>query len=139
MEVWRLMYFYTLFQLQLDQTSQVFLMRPRLIIGPHTSEDHKIIFAPRKPGVYEAKIQVGSSPVVADSEMGLLRVTAPHMMSVRAVAELSELEVGWLQLLNQIVHCIMFTISVPHAQYCVVILWSFYFLVLSVLKSLRRP
>ncbi|XP_041455677.1 uncharacterized protein LOC121408319 [Lytechinus variegatus] len=78
---------------EVDHPSRVFFMKPRIIIGPNTTEKHKITFAPRQPGIHEAKIQVGSSPVVADSEAGLLRVTAPPIMTLRAVAELPEIEV----------------------------------------------
>ncbi|XP_071480003.1 uncharacterized protein [Diadema antillarum] len=72
---------------------RIFVTQPRLIIGPQTWEYHKVLFAPRQPGIHEATIQVGSSPVVADSEVGLVKVTAPLMTTVRAVAELPEIEV----------------------------------------------
>ncbi|XP_072169079.1 uncharacterized protein [Diadema setosum] len=78
---------------EVSHNHRIFVTQPRLIIGPQTWEYHKVLFAPRQPGIHEATIQVGSSPVVADSEVGLVKVTAPLMTTVRAVAELPEIEV----------------------------------------------
>ena len=72
----------------------MFIVKPRTIVSPHTTDELKILFAPHQPGVYSAQVQVGASPVVADSETRVIQHTVPQMVVLTALAERPNVEVS---------------------------------------------
>ncbi|XP_033117603.1 centrosomal protein of 192 kDa-like [Anneissia japonica] len=70
-----------------------FLVHPKTVISPHTTEEVKVIFMPKHPGIYIAEVHVASSPVVADSEAALVQASAPQIVTIQGLAEKPNIEV----------------------------------------------
>ena len=78
----------------------MFIVKPRTIVSPHTTDKMKILFAPHQPGVYSAQVQVGASPVVADSEARVIQHMVPQMVVLTALAERPNVEVRPMKKVN---------------------------------------
>ncbi|XP_071958004.1 uncharacterized protein [Antedon mediterranea] len=70
-----------------------FLIHPKTIISPHTTEEVKIIFMPKYPGIYISEVQITSSPVVANSETALVQVNPPQVVTIQGLAEKPSVEI----------------------------------------------
>eukprot|EP00058_Branchiostoma_floridae_P008647 XP_002594135.1 hypothetical protein BRAFLDRAFT_68423 [Branchiostoma floridae] len=65
----------------------IFHLKQKTIIGPHTTEEIKVLFTPHHPGVYVAQVQVSSCLVLANSEDAAVIDHMPSIVNVQAIAE----------------------------------------------------
>ncbi|XP_078688586.1 uncharacterized protein LOC144920334 isoform X3 [Branchiostoma floridae x Branchiostoma belcheri] len=74
-------------QQMMPGAENIFHLKQKTIIGPHTTEEIKVLFTPHHPGVYVAQVQVSSCLVLANSEDAAVIDHMPSMVNIQAIAE----------------------------------------------------
>ncbi|CAH1277142.1 CEP192 [Branchiostoma lanceolatum] len=74
-------------QQMMPGADNIFHLKQKTIIGPHTTEEIKVLFTPHHPGVYVAQVQVSSCLVLANSEDAAVIDHMPSIVNVQAIAE----------------------------------------------------
>ncbi|XP_072013925.1 centrosomal protein of 192 kDa-like [Amphiura filiformis] len=77
---------------EISNNPPVFIIKNRTILSPHNADEMKILFAPHQPGLYQAHLQVGCSPVVAETGARMIPLAAPQMVLLTAFAERPNVE-----------------------------------------------
>ncbi|XP_071823533.1 uncharacterized protein [Apostichopus japonicus] len=69
------------------ESHSTFIIKQRTTISPLGTEQIKIIFVPKHPGIYTALLHVGSSTVVPDGDRNDTPHVPPQVVSLQALAE----------------------------------------------------
>lgn len=72
-----------------------FITKERTTIAPQGTEQVKIIFVPKHPGIYTALLHVGWSAVVPDRDRGTPH-EPPQVVRLQALAENPNVEVKYI-------------------------------------------